>query len=129
MWVRHFSRVMWPTRPEAGEGGLGLVRMAAVFVLIVGCLWSLLVVWLFLSIAGVADMPQSLTMTALYWCGMLVGPLTLIIGSALSLRRTHSRTGFILIAIGCLIFTGFALYNSINGMQRKPLQAPPLYSF
>src|SRR5260370_38138156 len=103
--------------------------MAAVLVLIVGCLWSLLVLWLFLPIAGVADMPQSLTMTALYWCGMLVGPLTLIIGSALSLRRTHSRTGFILIAIGCLIFTGFALYNSINGMQRKPLQAPPIYSF
>src|SRR5260370_42046446 len=98
MWVRHFSRVMWPTRPEAGEGGLGLVRMAAVFVLIVGCLWALLVVWLVLSMVGVADMPQSLTMTALYWCGMLVGPLTLIVGSALSWRWTHSRPDLILIA-------------------------------
>jgi hypothetical protein len=103
--------------------------MAAVFRLVVGCLWALFVVWLFLVIAGVADVPESPTMLALYWCGMLIGPLTVIIGSVLLLRRTSSRTGSTLVALGCLIFTGFVLYNSIAGMQRQPLQAPTPYGF
>lgn len=28
-----------------------------------------------------------------------------------------------------MIFTGFAFYNSVVGMQRKPLEAPPSYLF
>lgn len=103
------------------------MKMAAGFLLVVGCLWMLLVVWMFLTIAGVADAPESWAKAALYWGGMLVGPLVLIIGAVLLLRGTSLRPGALLVSLGCIIFTGFALYNSITGMQRKPLQAPPPY--
>ena len=45
----------------------------------------------------------------------------------LLLRGTSLRPGAILVGLGCVILTGFALYNSITGMQRQPLQAPPPY--
>jgi hypothetical protein len=105
------------------------MKMAAGFLLVVGCLWGLLVVWMFLTIAGVADAPESWARVALYWGSMLVGPLVLIIGSVLLLRGTSLRPGAALVGLGCVILTGFALYNSIIGMQRKPLQAPPPYLF
>jgi hypothetical protein len=104
------------------------MKMAAGLLLAVGCLWGLLVVWMFLSIAGVAGTPESWLRAALYWGGMVVGPLVLVIGSVLLLRGTSLRPGAILAELGCVILTGFALYNSIIGMQRQPLQAPPPYS-
>lgn len=103
------------------------MKMAAVFLLIVGCFWALLVLWLFLTIAGVADAPGSWIKVALYWGGMLIGPVVLIVGAALLLWAASSRPGMILVGIGCLIFTGFAIYNSITGMQRQPLQVQPVY--
>jgi hypothetical protein len=103
------------------------MKMAAYLLLIVGCLWGLFLVWMFLSIVGIADSPKSITVTVLYWCGMLIGPLTLIIGAVFLLRNTSLRSGAILVGIGCVILTGFTLYNSIAGMQRKPLEAPPAY--
>ena len=74
-------------------------------------------------------MPESLTMPILVFCGLLIGPLILIVGSMLSLRKTSSRTGSILVAIGCFILTGFVIYDSVTGMQRRPLQAPTPYLF
>jgi hypothetical protein len=103
------------------------MKMSAGFLLVVGCLWTLLVVWMCLTIAGVADAPESWAKTVLYWGGMLVGPFVLIIGSVLLLRGTSLRPGAILVCLGCVILTGFALYNSITGMQRQPLQAPLPY--
>lgn len=103
------------------------MRLAAGFLLVVGCLWLLLIVWMFLAIAGVAYAPQSWARVVIYWGGMLIGPLALIIGAVLLLRGTSLRPGAILVGLGCVIFTGFALYNSITGMQRKPLEAPPPY--
>jgi|ERR1700682_741791 hypothetical protein len=103
--------------------------MTAVFLLGIGSLWSLIVIWFFLTIAWITDMPKSMIVPALVLCGMLIGPLMVIIGSVLLLRRTSSRRGSILAALGCLILTGFVLYTSITGMQREPLQAPTPYSF
>jgi small-conductance mechanosensitive channel len=108
-------------------GGEEVMKLAAVFLLVVGCLWGLLIVWMFLTIAGVADAPESWVRAALYWGGMLAGPFALIIGAVLLLRGSSLRPGAILIGLGCVIFTGFALYNSITGMQRRPLEAPPAY--
>lgn len=105
------------------------MKMAAGFLLAVGCLWAILIMWMFLTIAGVADAPGSWAKTALYWGGMLIGPWTLIIGAVLLLRNKSLRSGAILVGIGCAILTGFALYNSIIGIQRTPLQAPPPYLF
>jgi len=94
----------------------------------VGCLWALFVVCMLLTIAGIADPPESLVMLVSYWGGMLFGPLAVITGSVMSLRKTSTRTGPILVVVGCLIFTGFALYNTIAGMQPQPLEAPPPYA-
>jgi membrane-bound ClpP family serine protease len=58
---------------------------------------------------------------------MLLGPIVLIVGSALVLRAASSPSGMVLVGIGCLTFTGFALYNAVTGMQRQPLQAQPPY--
>jgi|SRR6185437_2852456 len=104
------------------------MKIAAGFLLVIGCLWMLLVVWMFLTIAGVADAPESWVKVAFYWGGMLIGPLILLIGAALLLRGAPLRVGAILVAVGCVILTCFALYNSIIGLQRKPLEAPPPYA-
>lgn len=104
------------------------MKMAAGFLLAVGCLWLLFLVWMFLTIAGVAGPPESWDRFALYWGGMLVGPSLLIIGAVLLLRGASLRPGAILVGLGCVILTGLTLYDSIVGMQRRPLQAPPPYS-
>jgi small-conductance mechanosensitive channel len=105
------------------------MKISASLLLAVGCLWALFVVWLFLTIAGIAEAPKSVMMTALYWFGMSIGPLTLILGAMLSLKGTSLRSGAILVGIGCAVLTGFVLYHSIIGIQREPLQAPPPYLF
>jgi hypothetical protein len=105
------------------------MKIAAGFLLMVGCLWALFVAWMFLSIVGVTGFaPESWLRMVLYWAGMLVGPVVLVIGAVLLLRGTSVLPGAILAELGCVILTGFALFNSIIGMQRKPLQAPPPYS-
>ena len=105
------------------------MKSALFFILTVGIAWALLEVWLFLSLAGIADAPISLAWTAFYWTAMMVGPATLIAGSGTLLRRGGFKYGVILIVLGCVIFTAYVLYNSIVGMQRGPLQAPPTYWF
>ncbi|MGO9865995.1 MAG: hypothetical protein ACLPLR_20505 [Terriglobales bacterium] len=103
------------------------MKMTSGFLLAVGCLWALLIVWMFVAIAGIADAPASWARVALYWGGMLVGPFMLIIGAVLLLRGTSLRPGAALVGLGCVILTCFVLYDSITGMQREPLQGPPPY--
>ncbi len=102
------------------------MKISGIFLLTVGCVWTLFVVWMFLILAGIAAWTWS---GMLYWVALLVGPVALIVGSASVLRRGNRASGALLVAIGCLILTSFALYNSVVGMQQKPLQAPPPYSF
>jgi hypothetical protein len=102
---------------------------AAVFLLVVGGVWLLFMLWMLLSIAGVADSPQNRVYAMAYWSGYLAGPAVLVLGAALLLRRPASIAGTLLICLGCLALTGFAIYNSIGGMQRNPLQGPPTYWF
>lgn len=103
------------------------MKMAAIFLLAVGCVWAFFVIWLFLSIAGVADAPESIPRTLLYWSGMLIGPVALIIGSTLVLCAAI-RAGVIFTGIGCVILTGLTLYSSIPELRRtpQPLESPPL---
>ncbi len=103
--------------------------VAAVFLLAVGIVWLLFMVWMLLSIAGVADSPQSRGYALMYWGGSVAGPAVLVLGAALLLRRPVSMAGTVLTCLGCLALTGFAIYNSIAGTQQNPLQAPPTYWF
>jgi hypothetical protein len=104
------------------------LKTSLIFLLVVGFLWSLFNSWLFLVLGGIAA-PTSLLRLGLYWSGMFFGPGCLIVGSVLLLRSSGSRLGLVLVGIGCLVFTAFVLYNSVQGMQRAPLQAPPPYAF
>jgi hypothetical protein len=104
------------------------MKIPGMFLLIIGCVWALFVVWMFLTLAGIAEFAWTLS-SILYWVGMLIGPVALIVGSGLVLSRFTGTLGATLVAIGCLILTSFALYNSVVGIQQKPLQAPPTYSF
>lgn len=102
---------------------------AAVFLLVVGSIWLLFVLWMFLEIAAVAGPPVSIGLVIGYWGAYLAGPVVLICGSGLLLRQPASIPGRVLICLGCLALTGFAIYNSVEGMHRQPLQAPPTYWF
>jgi hypothetical protein len=104
------------------------MRVSSIFLLLVGCAWALFDVLMFLAIAGITDGPVSLGAVVAYWGGMLVGPLSLIVGSYLVLMGGARRSGTILIVIGCLALTGFTLYNTIAATHVQPLQAPPPYS-
>lgn len=88
------------------------MKMPAIFLLIVGCMWTLFVVWMFLVVAGIANPPESflpIVVAALDWAGMLVGPVTLIVGSVLLLRRGSLRWSAIWVLTGCVILTGSVL--------------------
>ena len=105
------------------------MRISTIFLLLVGCVWAAFVVFMSLTLAGITDGPVSLLSVAFYWGGMLIGPLSLIVGSGLVLITDSRRLAAILVSFGCLILTGYALYNSVAAMHREPLQAPPPYSF
>jgi hypothetical protein len=104
------------------------MKIPSIFLLIIGCVWALFVVWMFVTLAGIAEFGWTLP-GIVHWVGMLIGPVALVVGSALVLRRGNRASSAILVAIGCLILTSFALYDSVVGMQQKPLQALPTYSF
>lgn len=100
-----------------------------IFLLAVGIVWTLFAIWLFLSIGGVAGEIESASYAIIYWTGMLIGPLALTIGAGLLLVGKTSRLSEVLVGVGCIALTGFALYNSVIGMRRGPLEAPPVYWF
>lgn len=60
---------------------------------------------------------------------MFIGPLMLIVGSSVVLRGINYRIGLMWIVIGCIIYSILAIYNSVVGLQIKPLQIPPPYWF
>lgn len=105
------------------------MKSALLFLLIVGIAWAGLVVWLLLSITGITEGTDSVASVAIYWTPLLAGPLMLIVGSGALMSGANSRYFVALLALGCLIVTAFVLYSSIEGLQRAPLQAPPMYWF
>ena len=100
---------------------------ASVFLLSVGVVWLLFALWILLSIGGVADEPENWPLAIGIWSGYVVGPVILIFGAGTLLRAPSSKIGTLLVLVGCVALTGFAVYNSIAGMHREPLQAPPTY--
>jgi len=102
---------------------------ASIFLLSVGVAWLLFVLWMLLSVAGVADQPKNWALAIGIWSGYLVGPVILVFGAGILLRSPSSKIGTLSVLLGCLALTGFAIYNSIAGMHREPLQAPPTYWF
>ncbi len=105
------------------------MKSALIFLLCIGVLWAVFTVWLLLSVGGVAGEIESISYALFYWAAMLAGPVALIIGSGLLLGGRPSTWSYLLVGVGCLALTAFALYNSVIGMRRGPLEAPPVYWF
>ena len=105
------------------------MRPALILLLCIGVLWAVFAIWLLLSVGGVTGEMESVAYAVFYWSGMLVGPAALMIGSGLLLGGRTSTTSYLLVGVGCIALTAFALYNSVIGMRRGPLEAPPVYWF
>ena len=100
--------------------------LALVTLLVIGLLATAFVGWMYWSIAGIADKPDSIWPLVKFWMPLLAGPICLIIGTLLLLRG-HSSVAPWLIGLACAGLTVFALYESFVGLQPAPLQAEPPY--
>src|SRR5215469_8957030 len=103
------------------------MRMACIFLLVVGVAWALFVTWMFLVLVGSTGPPVPWFLGLLYWGSALVGPVALVVGSSVVLQGGSDRSGIILVSIGCLVFNGYILYSTVGKAQRQPLEAPPPY--
>ncbi|MDP9053374.1 MAG: hypothetical protein M3N93_03605 [Acidobacteriota bacterium] len=63
----------------------------------------------------------------LYFGGMLIGPLVLIVGSALVLNGMYAKPGALLALSGCAVLTIFVGYQSLQALHVEPLQVKPPY--
>jgi hypothetical protein len=70
--------------------------------LLLGVIWALLVVWMFLALMGITD-PIFAMRVVLYFVVLLLGPLLLIAGPILVLSGRHPKAGAILATVGCII--------------------------
>jgi hypothetical protein len=78
--------------------------------LLLGVIWALLVVWMFLALMGITD-PISAMRVVLYFVVLLLGPLLLIAGPILVLSGRHPKAGAILAMVGCIILTITVAYQ------------------
>jgi len=103
-----------------------MMKTLSIYLLTVGCLWALVVVWLFLGLSAISE-PVSITAVVFYYGGLLIGPLALVVGSVLVLRGTFARQGAVLAGVGCAILTGLVLYDVWSVLQPpKPLEFRPV---
>lgn len=100
--------------------------LAAVFLLMVGCIWVGAVAWLFAMFGGVSE-PAYIGKALLATWWLWIGPLLLIVGSVL-LWTSSAKLGAALSALACLLLTIFVTYQSVTGLKVQPLQAPPSYA-
>jgi hypothetical protein len=97
----------------------------AIYLVGVGSLWALVVVWIFLALSGIAE-PVSIAAVFLYFGCLLIGPLVLVVGSVFVLTGKSARNGALLSGLGCVILTGFVLYQVWSVVQPpQPLEFRP----
>jgi hypothetical protein len=102
------------------------MKGSAIYLAGVGCLWALVVVWIFLALPGITEL-VSITAVILYFVCLLIGPLVLVVGSIFILTGKFARIGAVLSGIGCIILTGFVLYQVWSIIQPpQPLEFRPL---
>ena len=102
------------------------MRAISIPLLVVGCLWVLVVVWIFLSLAGLSESVSTVKIVS-YYAGMLIGPLLLIAGALSVMRGAFLKMGATMVVVGCMILTGFVFYQSVMGLRQQPLEMRPPY--
>ncbi len=96
----------------------------SIYLLLVGCTWALFTVWSYMALSGISE-PVSTAAIVFYYGVALTGPLALVVGPSLILRSESSKSGAILVFIGCAILSAFVLYNGLSGLRIRPLEMPP----
>src|SRR5437016_2572280 len=94
----------------------GLAISLAICLLVAGIIWTLVVAWIYITLSGIAE-PISMMRIVLYYGGMLLGPLALILGPILVLRRSYGKLGAILAILGCAVLTIFVFYQTAQAMH------------
>ncbi|WP_263415888.1 hypothetical protein [Terriglobus albidus] len=102
------------------------MKSLSIYLLLLGIIWALLVGWMYLALSGIAE-PISMMRVVLYFGGMLIGPLVLIVGSVLVLCGTYAKPGALLALLGCVVLTIFVVYQSLQALHVEPLQVQPPY--
>ena len=78
------------------------MRVASTFLILVGLLWAFALWWSVLAMDAIAE-----RMPNFYWYGVgyAAGPILLILGPLLLIRRSWQRSAAVTAAIGCCILT------------------------
>ncbi|MCU1335806.1 MAG: hypothetical protein JWO19_1387 [Bryobacterales bacterium] len=103
------------------------MRGLSISLLVAGIIWTLVVAWIYLTLSGIAE-PISVMRVVLYYGGLLLGPLALILGPILVLNGTYAKPGAILAILGCAVLTVFVFYQTAQAMHVEPLQVKPPYA-
>jgi hypothetical protein len=103
------------------------VRSLSISLIVVGVLWAAVIAWMYIALSGIAE-PISVMSVVLYYGGLLLGPLVLILGPILVLNGTYTKQGAILSILGCAVLTILVLYQTIQAMHVEPLQVKPPYA-
>lgn len=104
------------------------MRALSICLMFAGVFWALFVGWLYLALSGIAA-PVSTLAVAASFAGQMIGPLLLIVGSALVLKRGHAKAGAVLALVGCVVLTVLVGRATFAALHPLPLQAPPAYGF
>jgi hypothetical protein len=105
------------------------MKSTAFFLVGVGCSWAAVVVWIYLALSGITE-PVSTTAVFLYFGSQLIGPMAMVVGSVFVLTGKFARNGTILSSIGCVILTGFVLYQVWSVAQpAEPLEFRPFSNY
>lgn len=103
------------------------MRGLSICLLVAGVIWALVVAWIYLTLSGISE-PISVEYVVIYYGGLLVGPLALILGPMLVLDGTYAKQGAILAIVACAVLTLFVVYETAQAMHVEPLQVNPPYA-
>src|ERR1700730_1713979 len=102
------------------------MKIPCVALILIGVGWILALIWECLVLSGIAS-PVSVSSVLWYYGTRSLGPILLIVGSTLILRRMSSRIGVILTTIGCAILTISVAGILLSFLHVEPLERKPDY--
>jgi hypothetical protein len=91
------------------------MKALAISLILVGIIWAMLMVWMYL-ISGI-----------IAFLGFALAPVMVIVGSLIVLGGNHAKLGAIVALVGCAIVSLYIGYGITGLFHVEPLQAPPPY--
>jgi hypothetical protein len=96
--------------------------------LTIGIVWVFCVVFMYLAMAGIST-PVSNRAVILSAAEWFVGPVSLIVGSALVLAHKAPKISLALSVGAALVLSGIVVSTVNSALHPQPLEAPPAYEF